>query len=264
MNLKIRLVIGLVFAIISLVSYYSSSSLNPVTGEKQRISMSVEEETKLGLHSAPQMAAQFGGVSRDQQATALVKKIGQQIVERSPAGKSPYKFDFHLLADRRTINAFALPGGQIFITEALLQLLRTPGELAGVLGHEIGHVVARHSAEHLTKQRLTQGLTGAVVVAADPSMQGAQMAQMVASLISMRYGRKDELESDSLGLRWMAEAGYDPRALLGVMEVLEKSSDGGKQPEILSTHPNPGNRAGRIQAELKNVFPTGVPEGLVK
>ena len=80
----------------------------------------------------------------------------------------------------------------------------------------------------------------------------------------LSLGRKDELESDSLGLRWMASAGYDPRALRGVMEVLEKSARGGKQPEFLSTHPNPGNRAERIQAELKNVFPTGVPEGLVK
>ncbi len=264
MNIKFRLLIGLVFAIISLVSYYGSSSINPVTGEKQRISMSVEEETALGIHSAPQMAAQFGGLSKNQQAAALVKKIGQQIVAQSPAGKSPYKFDFHLLADQQTINAFALPGGQVFITEALLQLLRTPGELAGVLGHEIGHVVARHSAEHVAKQQLTQGLTGAAVMAADPSMQGAQMARMVASLIDMRFGRKDEIEADGLGVRWMAEAGYDPRALLGVMEVLEKSAGGGRQPEIFSTHPNPGNRAERIQVELKNVFPTGVPEGLVK
>ncbi|MBM4255528.1 MAG: M48 family metallopeptidase [Deltaproteobacteria bacterium] len=264
MSLKIRLLIGLVFAIMSLISYYGSSSINPVTGEKQRISLSVEEETALGMHSAPQMAAQFGGLSKNQQSVALVKKIGQQIVERSPAGKSPYKFEFHLLADQRTINAFALPGGQIFITEALLQLLRSPGELAGVLGHEIAHVVARHSAEHIAKQKLTQGLTGAAVMAADPSMQGAHMAQMVAGLINMRFGRKDELESDSLGLRWMAAAGYDPRALLGVMEVLEKSAGGGRQPEIFSTHPNPGNRAERIQAELKNVFPAGVPERLIK
>ena len=233
MNFTIRLLIGLVFAVISLVSYYSSSSINPVTGEKQRIGISVEEETALGLHAAPQMAAQFGGLSKNQQASALVKKIGHQIVEQSPAGKSPYKFDFHLLADTRTINAFALPGGQIFITEALLQLLRTPGELAGVLGHEIGHVVARHSAGRIAKQQLTQGLTGAAVIAADPSMQGAHMAQMVANLIGMRFGRKDELESDSLGLRWMASAGYDPRALRGVMEVLEKSARGGRQPEFL-------------------------------
>jgi predicted Zn-dependent protease len=264
MNLVIRLLIGLVFALVSLISYYSSSSLNPVTGEKQRISLSVEEEIALGVHSVPHMAAQFGGLSKNQQSVALVKKIGRQIVERSPAGTSPYKFDFHLLADRRTVNAFALPGGQIFITEALLRLLRTPGELAGVLAHEVAHVVARHSAEHLAKQKLTQGLAGAAVIAADPSMQGAQIAQMVAGLVNMRFGRKDELESDALGLRWMAEAGYDPRALLGVMEVLESAAGGGRQPEIFSTHPNPGNRVGRIRAELKNVFPTGVPAGLVK
>jgi predicted Zn-dependent protease len=118
----------------------------------------------MGVQSAPQMAAQFGGLAQDPQGAALVKAVGAKLAQGTEAAQAPYKFDYHLLADPRTINAFALPGGQIFITEGLLRLLRTEGEVASVLGHETGHVVARHSAEHLAKEALTQGLVGAVVV----------------------------------------------------------------------------------------------------
>ena len=168
-----------------------------------------------------------------------------------------------MLADPNTVNAFALPGGPIFITEGLLRLLRTQGEVAAVLGHEIGHVLARHSAERLAQQQLTQGLLAAVLVGS--SDQGAaQIAQVVGSLVNMKYGRDDEIESDGLGVRIMAEAGYDPRSMLKVMEVLAKASAGARQPEFLSTHPNPGNRAERIQAEIVKRFPGGVPEGLLR
>ncbi|MGB8339469.1 MAG: M48 family metalloprotease, partial [Burkholderiales bacterium] len=155
--MKIRLIIGLVIALFSVISYYSSTSVNEITGEKQHIKMTAEQEIQLGLQSAPQMAQEMGGLANNPQAQALVKKVGQRVVASSAAVKSPYKYDFHLLADPETINAFALPGGQIFITVGLLKLLRTEGELAGVLGHEVGHVVARHSAEHMAKAGLTQG-----------------------------------------------------------------------------------------------------------
>jgi len=178
------------------------------------------------------------------------------------AAKSPYKFSFHVLADPRTVNAFALPGGPIFITEGLLRLLKTEAELAGVLGHEIGHVIARHSSERLAKQQLTQGLVGALVVGSG-DYTTAQIGQVVGSMISMSYGRDDELESDALGIRIMAEARYDPRAMIRVMEVLAKASGGGsRQPEFFSTHPAPENRSTRIREEISRRFPNGVPEGL--
>lgn len=263
-SMKIRLIIALIIAAVSLISYFGKSSVNPVTGEKQRISMTVEDEVAMGLHSAPQMAAQFGGLSQNQEAAGLVKKTGQEIIDQSVAKNSPYKYDFHLLADPRTVNAFALPGGQVFITEGLLKLLDTPGQLAAVLGHEVGHVIARHSAEHIAKQQLTQGLTTAAVIGADPSGGGAQIAQMVGSLINMKFGRADELEADRLGLRLAAEAHYDPRAMIGVMEILAKASGGARQPEFASTHPNPENRAQKIEEELHKQFPNGVPDNLRK
>ena len=220
-----RLIIAAVIVVISLLTYFGSSVYNPVTDETQHIDLTVDQEIALGLQAAPEMAAQYGGLHPDQEAQDLVDKVGQKIVAQTAAGDTDYKFDFHLLADEQTINAFALPGGPVFITAALLERLQTEGQLAGVLGHEIGHVVARHSAEHIAKARLTEGLTGAAVIAAyDPdnpqsSQQSAAIAAMIGQLVNMRYGREDELESDRLGVRFMAEAGYDPRSMVEVMKI---------------------------------------------
>ncbi|HXF64601.1 MAG TPA: M48 family metallopeptidase [Caldilineaceae bacterium] len=264
-----RLIIGLVIAIIAVAGYYfgTRQEVNPVTGEEQRIALTVEEEIALGLQAAPQMAEQFGGLHPDEQLQAQIDAIGQRLVSESQAGETEYQFDFHVLADSETINAFALPGGQIFITAGLLALMQTEGEVAGVLAHEISHVVARHSSEQIAKSRLTEGLAGAAaVVLADPenpdSASAAQVALLVGQLINMSYGRDDELESDRLGVRFMADAGYDPRAMIRVMEALGNASQGQRPPEFFSTHPNPENRVREIQEAIEQTFPNGVPDGL--
>jgi predicted Zn-dependent protease len=171
------------------------------------------------------------------------------------------------LADEQTVNAFALPGGQIFITAGLLSKLSTEGQLAGVLGHEIGHVVGRHSAEQLAKARLTQGLTGAAAIATyDPdnpaSQTGAIAAAMIGKLLNMRYGREDELESDRLAVRLTGESGYDPRAMIEVMRILEQAGGGARGPEFAQTHPNPGNRIAEIEQAIQQEYPQGLPAGL--
>jgi predicted Zn-dependent protease len=246
---RAQLVIAAIIALMAVVSYFGGTSVNPLTGEKQRVALSPEQEVALGYRSAPQMAAQMGGLSQNEKARALVRQVGERLVARSLAAKSPYRFSFHVLADARTVNAFALPGGPIFITEGLLRQLKSEAELAGVLGHEIGHVIARHSSERLAKQQLTQGLLSALVVGSG-DYTAAQIGQVVGSMINMSYGRDDELESDALGIRIMAEGGYDPRALIRVMEVLAKASGGSRQPEFFSTHPAPENRIARIKEEI--------------
>ena len=258
-----RVVIAVIIALFAIVTYFSSTSENPLTGEKQRVAMTPEQEIALGYQSAPQMAAQMGGVSRNAQAVALVQRVGEHLVRQSVAAKSPYKFSFHVLADPKTVNAFALPGGPVFITEGLLRLLKSEAELAGVLGHEIGHVIARHSSERLAKQQLTQGLLGALVVGSG-DYSTAQIGQVVGSMINMSYGREDELESDALGIRIMTEAGYDPRGMIRVMEVLAKASGGSRQPEFMSTHPAPENRSAKIREAIAKQYPQGVPENLRK
>lgn len=264
----IRLLIGVVMALFALCSYFGSSSFNPVTGENQYVSITPEQEIALGLQAAPEMAAQYGGLHPDQRGQALVDAVGRKVVTNSDAAKTGYHFDFHLLADERTVNAFALPGGQIFITAGLLGRLQTEGQLAGILGHEAAHVVARHSAQQIAKQKLTQGLTGAVLLSTyDPnnpaSQQTAQIAMVIGQLVNMKYGREDELESDQLGVRFMADAGYDPRSMINVMQILEQAGGGTRQPEFFSTHPNPENRVAHIQQAIEQVFPGGVPAGLI-
>ena len=129
-----------------------------------------------------------------------------------------------------------------------------------MLGHEIGHVIARHSSERLAKQQLTQGLLSALVIGSG-DYTTAQIGQMVGSMINMSYGREDELESDALGIRIMAEGGYDPRALIRVMEVLAKAR-AARASRFFSTHPAPENRSARIREEIAKRFPNGVPQSL--
>jgi predicted Zn-dependent protease len=122
-----------------------------------------------------------------------------------------------------------------------------------VLGHEVGHVVARHGAEHLAKAGLTQSLVGAVAIGSydpdDPnrSAQTAALAQAVGQLVNLRYGREDELESDALGVQFMATAGYDPRGMVHLMHVLDEAGGGSGPPEFFSTHPSPENRLERLR-----------------
>jgi predicted Zn-dependent protease len=263
-----RLLIALVVAAVSILSYYGSSVFNPITQEKQHVgSITPEQEIALGLQAAPEMEQQFGGLDSNTRANTKVAAVGERLVSRSAAGKSPYRFEFHVLQDPQTINAFALPGGQVFITEGLLGRLKTEGQLAGVLGHEIGHVIARHGAEQIAKQQLTQGLTGAAVLATyDPSnpssRNSAAVAAMIGQLVTMRFGRQDELQADHLGVRLMSESGYDPQAMIALMKILEESSQGNQPPEFFSTHPNPENRIQQIQVAIREQYPNGVPGGL--
>lgn len=253
-----RLIFAAIIAAVSLFSYFGSRQDNPVTGETQYVNITPEQEIGLGLQAAPQMEQEFGGEDPNQNDQAIVDQIGNQIVASSPASQTPYQYDFHLLADPETINAFALPGGQVFITRALFDKLQTEGQLAGVLGHEIGHVVARHSAEQIAKAQLTEGLTGAAVIAAydpnNPSSAGsAQVAALIGQLISLKFSRNDELEADKLGVCFMNDTGYDPQEMIGVMQILQSASQGNQPPEFMSTHPDPGNRITRIQEDIQSM-----------
>jgi len=258
-----RLLVALVMVAFALISYYGSRVYNPVTGEDQYISLTPNQEISLGLQAVPEMMAEYGGELNDARLQELVDQVGFRVVQNSEAQATEWPFEFTLLADPETVNAFALPGGQVFITYALFQRLQTEGQLAGVLAHEAGHVIARHGAQRIAQSELTQGLTGAVAVASGDA-RAAQVAAMVAQLVNLRYGREDELQSDELGVRFMAEAGYDPRALISVMQILAESSQGAAPPEFFSTHPNPENRTQRIQAEINELYPNGVPTGLVE
>jgi beta-barrel assembly-enhancing protease len=258
-----RLLIAAVMVVVALLGYYASREMNPITGKTQSVGLSQEQEVVLGLQSAPQMAQEFGGPDPDASVQSDLEQIGRKLVGQGKVANTPYRFQFKVLRDEQTVNAFALPGGPVFITRALLERLENEAQLAGVLGHEVGHVVGRHSAEQIAKTQLGQGLVGAVGAAtsdASGSSPGAQqIAAFAVQMTLMKYGREHELEADTLGVQIMSDAGYDPRALIEVMAILAKASGGSRQPEFFSTHPDPGNRQERIRQQIAAKFPDGVP-----
>jgi beta-barrel assembly-enhancing protease len=273
-GLKARALIALAIVAFAVISYYAKpGDLNEVTGESERVALiDPEEEIQLGFRAAPEMVDMHGGVSRDRGGQQRVEIIGNRLLDEldeelaKQQRHNPYRkaFRFTLLADPQTVNAFALPGGPVFITQALYDKFTTEGQLAGVLGHEIGHVLSRHANKQMARQGMFQGIAGAVGVLGG-DMNSAQMGQMVSSVLSTRYGRDAELESDKWGVRLMAMAGYDPNSMIEVMKILDEASGGrGGPPEFLSTHPKPANRVEYIKQVIAEVFPDGVPKGLEK
>ncbi len=246
-NLKVRLLIGAAIALFFVFKRCNQQEINPYTGRTQTISMTPDREIAIGLQSAPQMAQQHGGLHPNTQYQTLVDNVGNKLINSSIARETPYKYEFHLLADPNTINAFALPGGQIFITLALFSKLENEDQLAGVLGHEIGHVLGRHSAERIAESEYWQGLTTAGSV-------GADMGGLVSGIgqnTLLTNGRDDELESDDLGVLFMIKAGYNPKEMLGVMEILKAAGGPNRVPEFQSTHPDPDNRIEKIEEAIE-------------
>lgn len=246
-GLKIRLLIGAVIVIYALVKKYNSQEINPYTGKKQTINMTTDQEIAIGLQSAPRMAQQHGGLYPSKEAQDLVDRVGNSLVNSSVGRNTPYKYDFHLLRDPKAINAFALPGGQIFITYALFSKLENEDQLAGVLGHEIGHVLGKHSAERIAESNFWKTISMGASVGAD--MGG--VASQIANSTLLKNGRSDELESDDLGVKFMIDAGYEPEEMIGVMKILKAAAGPNRTPEFQSSHPDPENRIEKIKEAIR-------------
>lgn len=242
---KIRIFIGLAIVAFALVKRCGNKEENPYTGRVQNINMTADQEIAIGLESAPQMAQQHGGLYPDERLQALVDAVGEKLVRNSLARETPYAFDFHLLADDQTINAFALPGGQCFITYALFSQLNE-AQLAGVMGHEIGHVIGRHSAERIADSQFWQTITMGASVGGDI---GGLVGNIGQSTL-LKNGRGDELESDELGVLLMIQSGYDPNEMIQVMKVLKSAAGPNRTPEFQSTHPDPENRIEKIKEAI--------------
>lgn len=229
---------------------------NAATGERQLLLVSEDKANSLGEQGAKEIV-QSVGVVDDGKASAFVARLGQELAQKSERPEGPWTFQ---LLDDPAVNAFALPGGHIFVTRGILAYLGSAAELAGVIGHEIGHVTAKHSMDQMSKQTLAQlglGIGGAL------SEDFAKIAPLGAAgmqLMFLKYGRDDEYQSDELGVRYASRAGYDAREIPKVYEALDRVSKseggGGAVPEWLSTHPNPGNRVERIREHVAKV-PSG-------
>lgn len=265
-SLKIRLAIAAVIAGIALVSYLTTSQVNPITGQTQRIGLTPADEVAMGLQAVPSLTQQFGGLERDPAAQSRLDNIGRELVAAAlrhhnlQPHDNPYEFEFTLLADDAVINAFALPGGQTFITDVLHDQL-SDSQLAAVMAHEITHVIERHGAEQMAQGEFFQQLSGAAGMATG-DMSGAQITGQFLNVLAKGYGREAERECDHAGVIYMVEAGYHPQGMVELLKVLAASAGGERPPEILSTHPHPEERIGLVQNQIAQMFPNGVPDTL--
>ncbi|MEG3657847.1 M48 family metalloprotease [Arenibacter palladensis] len=245
---KIRIFIGLAIVAFAFVQRCNNKEENPYTGRIQNINMSTEQEVAIGLQSAPEVAQQYGGLYPDERLQSFVDQLGNKLVNNSIARETPYKYDFHLLADDQTINAFALPGGPVFVTYALFSQLNE-AQLAGVLGHEIGHVIGRHSAERIADSNFWKTVSMGASVGAD----AGGIVSSIGQNTLLTNGREDELESDELGVLFMIQSGYDPYEMINVMEILKAAAGPNRVPEFQSTHPDPDNRIERIKEAIDRI-----------
>ncbi len=244
---KIRILIGIAIVAFAFIKKCNNKSLNPYTDRVQNINMSADQEIAIGIQSAPDMAKQYGGLYPDQKLQNYVDLVGNKLINASVAKQTPYKYDFHLLADNTTVNAFALPGGQIFITYALFSRLQNEDQVAGVLGHEIGHVLGRHSAERIAEHDFWKTIATGASVGAD----AGNLVNSIGQNVLLKNGRGDELESDNLGIRFMIRAGYDPYQMIEVMQILKAAAGPNRVPEFQSSHPDPDNRIQKIKEAIQ-------------
>ncbi|TVQ62027.1 MAG: M48 family peptidase [Phycisphaerales bacterium] len=237
----------------------SGCTTNPATGRSQLALMSMDQQIALGTEAAPELTAEYGGEVRDEQLRAYVRDIGERMAATTEANYPSLPWTFTLL-DSDVLNAFALPGGKVFISRGLAQRMTNEAQLASVIGHEIGHVTAEHVPERITRGMVAQGLIAGTAAAAGLSDSDLVRAG-VPLLIGvggqgylLRFGREQELEADALGVRYMVNVGYDPLGARQIQEILGAASGGAAQLEILSTHPLSETRVRRIDEMLRNEF----------
>ena len=214
--------------------------------------MSRQDQEKLGLQAAGEVYKQMPVLPDSSPETRYIQQLGKKLQAVIPADKSwPYQFHVIPSAD---INAFALPGGPIFVNVATITAADNEAQLAGVLAHEMSHVYMQHSAKQAPKQNAAQiiaGLAGAVLPQGGLGNLGRMGIQLGAGTMLMKYSRGDEAQADAVGAVIMYRAGYNPQAMADFFETLQKKYGAGG-PQFLSDHPNPGNRTAAVQQEIRN------------
>lgn len=219
--------------------------INPATRRPEFTLVSEPEEIALGLEADRDMVETLGLYADSPALTEYVSQIGAKLAAKSERPNLPWTFR---VLDDPVVNAFAIPGGHVYVTRGILAHLDSEAELAGVIGHEIGHVTALHGVNQLSRARVADRGLGIFRVLDPRARHVGRLANNTAALIMLRHSRGDEIEADDLGLRYMGRGGYDRTAMVDVMRTLERQSAGeaSDMPIWLSTHPEPGLRADRI------------------
>ncbi|OGT32921.1 MAG: hypothetical protein A2W28_01315 [Gammaproteobacteria bacterium RBG_16_51_14] len=259
------------YSLITLLLICSGCAVNPVTGQQDLVLLSEQDEIALGRQSHQQVLQQYD-VYDNKELQRYVQDTGAKIAGKSHRNNLIYRFT---VLDSKDINAFALPGGYIYITRGLLAYLKSEAELAAVLGHEIGHVTARHSVRQYSAVQLANiGATlGSILIPGMNQPMTNQLVQVFGTALLRGYGREHELEADGLGAEYLARNGYDPEAMLDVIRALKSQEQfetqlaqaEGREPNIyhglFSTHPDNDTRlqevitrARKLKAAVPNAY----------
>jgi len=241
---------GLHYIWIAIAAVAAACATNPATGERQLSFMSEDKEIALGQENDAQVRTEMGSYD-DRALQEYVTTIGMKLAQNSERPNLPWHFT---VADVPAVNAFALPGGYIYITRGILPFLDDESQLAGVLGHEIGHVTARHAASQYSKSTLSQVGLLATAILAPGGEAIAQGGGTGLGLLLLRNSRDDEAQADGLGVRYSSRASWDPAGIPRMLTTLgriEESSDSKGVPNWLATHPAPDDRVQRVQAAVR-------------
>lgn len=239
-----------------IVFIIAGCAVNLATGRRQFNLISESSEIQMGTEYDKAVTAQMG-LYPDSSLQAYVRSLGSEMSTRCERPNLPWSFK---VVDDPAVNAFALPGGYIYVTRGILAYLNNEAELTGVVGHEIGHVTGKHSVSRMSTQQLTQLGLGVGSVLDENIAKYGKYAAAGLGVLFLKFGRDDENEADALGVRYTYKINRDSREMIGVMTMLDgvtSAQDGSRIPEWLSTHPDPGNRADNISHQLDsmgNVF----------
>ena len=245
---------------------------NPVTGQSDFVMMSEEQEIAIGRQYNEQIISKQYQVYESKALQDYVNRVGQKLARQSHRPQLQYHFT---VLDTPEINAFALPGGYVYITRGILAYLNSEAQLAAVVGHEIGHVTARHGVrQQSAAQAANIGLTIASIFVPEVSSMGGQnLANLIGGALLSGYGREQELEADRLGAQYLARADYDPQAIISVLRVLknqelkdiELAKQEGREPRrysgLFSTHPDNDTRLKQVVGEADRLAPAAPFEG---
>ncbi len=241
MRIALVLTLGLI-----LVGLLVSCAVNPVTGQEELMFFGPEKDVELGRKYAPGIERALGGRYPDENLQSYVNRVGQRMARVCHRPDISYHFT---VVRQKMINAFAVPGGYIYITSGLMEELDSEGQLAAILGHEVGHVVARDTLVAMSRQI---GMTALVAAAAVSNAPGdvTQAAGFISGVLTLQYSRDDERDADLVGLSYMIQAGYDPNEMVATMKVLQELQTV-RPIEFFSTHPNPESRIAYIEDRIK-------------
>lgn len=245
MSMRLRLTL-FTFAAAAVCALVVSCATNPVTGRSEFSLVSTSQELQIGQEGYKAMLAEYGTYDANGLG-AYVDSIGQKLARQSQLPNLEWHFT---LLDDPVVNAFAMPGGYIYITRGILADLGSEAQLAGVLGHEIGHVTSRHTAHQITMQQVAGLGLGLASVLSESFRQYSGPAQQAMGLLFLKYSRDNENQADALGVQYSTAANWDPREIPHTYEMLARVGErsGQRLPSFLSTHPDPGDRQQRTQA----------------